>query len=53
MNKKKEQDLEVMAKKLYNQIQNTLPYFELGAIDESKVLEILVKMLQADFINYD
>ena len=53
MNKKKEQDLQIIAKKLYNHINQDLEVFNLKEIDECKVKEYLVKMLKNDFINYD
>ena len=54
MNKKKEQDMRILAKKLYNDIKYKMDnYYELSPADESYVLEVLVKMLKNDFINYD
>lgn len=54
MNKKKEQDMRILAKKLYNDIKYKMDnYYELSPTDESYVLEVLVKMLKNDFINYD
>ena len=54
MNKKKEQDMRILAKKLYNDIKYKIEnYYELSPADESYVLEVLVKMLKNDFINYD
>ena len=53
MNKEKEQDLQIIAKKLYNHINQDLEVFNLKEIDECKVKEYLVKMLKNDFINYD
>lgn len=54
MNKKREADLQILAKKLYNDIKYKMDnYYELSPADESYVLEVLVKMLKNDFINYD
>ena len=53
MNKEKEKDLQIIAEKLYNHINQDLDMFSLKAIDECKVKEYLVKMLKMDFINYD
>ena len=53
-NKEKEQDMKILAKKLYNDIKYKMEnYYELSPADESYVLEVLVKMLKNDFINYD
>ncbi len=54
MNKEKEQDMRILAKKLYEDIRWKIDnYYELTPADESHVLELLVKMLKMDFINYD
>lgn len=54
MNKKREQDLQILAKKLYEDIRWKIDnYYELTSVDESYVLELLVKMLKNDFIHYD
>ena len=53
MNKEKEKDMRILAKKLYNDNMRHIKTMELNEEETSKVLEILVSMYRKHFINYD
>ena len=52
MNKKREADLQILAKKLYNDNMRHIKTMELNEVETSKVLEYLTAMYRKHFINY-
>ena len=49
-----DEDLKVMAEKLYNDIIYKIDnYYELNEVETSKILEYLISMFRKHFIHYD
>lgn len=48
----KDEDLKVIAEKLYNSIMRHINIIGLNPVETSKVLEHLIAMLRKHFVNY-